>query len=616
MKNMRQITLTLAVVVAAVVFLMPHTARGADYMWTWTSGSSDVDQAGTYGTKGEPGIENIPGARELSISWKDSAGNLWLFGGWGYDESGDGGNLNDLWRYDTAGSWTWMSGSDTVDQEGMYGTKGVPDSENVPGAREYGISWTDSAGNLWLFGGVGYDSVGDWGDLNDLWRYDTNGNWTWMSGSDTVDQAGSYGVQAVPDPANVPGARDGSIAWTDSAGNLWLFGGWGYDSAGNSGNLNDLWRYDATGEWTWMSGADTPWQSGSYGINGTPDPANVPGARDGSISWTDSAGNLWLFGGWGYDSVGDTGNLNDLWRYDTDGNWTWMSGANTPDAAGTYGTKGEPDSANIPSSRMGSIAWTDSDGNVWLFGGWGRDCGSSGLKGFLNDLWRYDADGNWTWVSGSNEINSTGTYGTKGVADAANVPGGRDSSISWTDSNGNLVLFGGWGRNDVAAQGLLNDVWRYEAQVDAVADCGGCPEFETCVDGTCQPVDQPPVFTSEPLWVGPWVGLSSDPAQPHKPQSQHVLFWSYDDDKLACNGETVAWMYRPVELQDGEVVALGEWVVRVPWRYLWYVWIEEPTIVNITGPGLFEFKMTATDCMGQVTDSETFWGKRYYFQVD
>jgi hypothetical protein len=33
--------------------------------------------------------------------------------------------------------------------------------------------------------------------------------------------------------------------WTDSSGNPWLFGGYGYDSHGNLGYLNDLWKYAA-----------------------------------------------------------------------------------------------------------------------------------------------------------------------------------------------------------------------------------------------------------------------------------------------------------------------------------------------------------------------------------
>jgi len=55
--------------------------------------------------------------------------------------------------------------------EGVYGTQGVPAATNVPGARGYSASWTDSVGSLWLFGGAGWDSVGTIGGLNDLWVY-------------------------------------------------------------------------------------------------------------------------------------------------------------------------------------------------------------------------------------------------------------------------------------------------------------------------------------------------------------------------------------------------------------------------------------------------------------
>ena len=47
-------------------------------------------------------------------------------------------------------------------------------ASNVPGARGsqgIAVTWTDSSGNFWLFGGDGYDSTGAWAELNDLWRY-------------------------------------------------------------------------------------------------------------------------------------------------------------------------------------------------------------------------------------------------------------------------------------------------------------------------------------------------------------------------------------------------------------------------------------------------------------
>ena len=100
------------------------------------------------------------------------------------------------------------------------------------------------------------------------------------------------------------------------------------------------------GEWTWISGADTFLQAGTYGIKGTPAAANVPGARYGSAAWTDSTGNFWLFGGYGLDSIGTENYLNDLWRYDPDNDmWTWMSGSDIAEQSGTYGTKGTPAAA-------------------------------------------------------------------------------------------------------------------------------------------------------------------------------------------------------------------------------------------------------------------------------
>ena len=53
--------------------------------------------------------------------------------------------------------------------------------------------------------------------------------------------AGTYGTLGTLVLANVPGARSKAIAWTDSAGRLWLFGGAGYDGVAGLGYLNDVW---------------------------------------------------------------------------------------------------------------------------------------------------------------------------------------------------------------------------------------------------------------------------------------------------------------------------------------------------------------------------------------
>jgi hypothetical protein len=294
------------------------------------------------------------GGRYGADSWIDASGNLWLFGGNGYDSAGTNGYLNDLWKFTPGtsgdpGSWTWAGGSATVPpspfggqtaQPGVYGTLGTAASTNTPGGRGSAVSWIDGSGAFWLFGGLGADSTGNQGYLNDLWKYapgstGNTGEWTWMGGSSTIPsaysgQSGVYGILGTTASTNVPGGRFSPVSWIDSSGDLWLFGGQGYDWTGTQGYLNDLWKYtpDAagnTGEWTWMGGNNAVppspdpsvdyGQPGVYGILGTASSTNTVGGRIGAAGWVDASGNLWLFGGQGDDSTGTQGYLNDLWQY-------------------------------------------------------------------------------------------------------------------------------------------------------------------------------------------------------------------------------------------------------------------------------------------------------------
>lgn len=357
----------------------------------------------------------------------------------------------------TASEWTWENGAAGVAQAGTYGTLGTPAPGNVPGGRYAAVSWTDASGNFWLFGGLGYDSTGTStsGYLNDLWKYSA-GEWTWVGGSNAFGQSGTYGTEGTPAPSNIPGARSYAVRWTDAAGNFWLFGGEGYDSAGHDSLLNDLWKYSA-GQWTWEGGSDIYGQSGTYGTEGTAAAGNVPGARDYALSWTDAAGNLWLFGGQGYDSAGTLNRLNDLWKYNV-GEWTWVSGSDVVNQAGTYGTQGSPAPSNVPGARQAPAGWIDKAGNLSLFGGNGLD--STGTNSHLNDLWQFSA-GQWTWMSGSNVGGQLSTYGTQGTAAPSNVPGARVSAVTWTDNAGNLWLLGGDGLKSNGVEDALNDLWKY-----------------------------------------------------------------------------------------------------------------------------------------------------------
>jgi Divergent InlB B-repeat domain/Galactose oxidase, central domain len=291
-------------------------------LWTWVGGSNTTYANPVYGTQGVPATTSTPGARCCTVNWMDSSGNVWMFGGFTTSPGAVGAALrNDLWVYSPSShEWTWMGGPSTIQAPGVYGTQGMAQAANVPGARSGALSWTDAHGNFWLFGGIGYDSTGSsqTGLLNDLWEYSPSASqWTWVGGSNTMNATGVYGTQGVAAAANVPPARNSASAWTDASGNLWLLGGYGFDSSTQSDRrLNDLWKYSpSSNQWTWIAGSNTFDATGVYGTQGVAAATNIPGARAATFTWKDTGGNVWLFGGHYEDSTNTRFEMNDLWLY-------------------------------------------------------------------------------------------------------------------------------------------------------------------------------------------------------------------------------------------------------------------------------------------------------------
>jgi N-acetylneuraminic acid mutarotase len=488
-------------------------AQGGD--WTWMGGSSTAPtfqpvreyfpgQAGVYGKLGVAAAGNVPGARMGAVGWTDSSNNLWLFGGIGYDSNRCPGYLNDLWKFDPSkNQWTWISGTSLIIPKdpisgtpgvpcggpfgngtwGSYGTKGVAAAGNVPGGRSGASGWIDSGGNLWIFGGFGYDAYGFFEPLNDLWEFNpSTSEWTWVTGYDLAGPMNGTGTTAaVCGPSGTP-ATDSpqgdsyGTSWTDNKGNFWLL-------SSSSANGSPLWEFSpSTTEWTLVSGFcfqngfGSP--GGAYGIQGQPAAGNLPGGRLSASSWADKNGNLWIMGGGGWDPNEHNGILNDLWTFNPSiSEWTWMAGSATLPTtnAPVYGTQGTQSPANSPGQVVAASTWTDSSGNFWLLSG--------------QTLWEFNpAAKAWTWVGGSDVTwqvepgfqapwqspaegtgeqdwpfpGPGGVYGTLGQADPANIPGARQYATTWTDNNGNLWLFGGIGYDSTGAQTtILNDLWKY-----------------------------------------------------------------------------------------------------------------------------------------------------------
>lgn len=486
------------VVVTLGPLSLPAPAQTSSGQWVWISGSSSVPgsvpgaplpgQPGIYGTQGVPAPANVPGGRGGAYTALDNIGNLWLFQGSGFDAAGNDGSLNDLWQFNlSTRQWTWISGSNIANQglAAVYGTLGTPAPANNPGFRQGGAIWTDNNGKIWLFGGWILDANGFQQILNDLWKFDpSTTQWTWMGGSNTVPVptygpggiSGVYGTQGTPAAQNIPGSRENATSWVDSSGNLWLFGGMGFDSAGNNGLLNDLWRFNPpTGQWTWMAGSSTlqaPYNvfgvPGVYGVLGSFDPANHPGSRFGAAGWVDAAGNFWIYGGGGFDEAGIDGGLTDIWQYNpVIGQWAWMGGPDSLPVDPMGITTGYADGCQVPNFGPAGMpgesipgcgwdqSWLGPEAQLWLFGGGGD--GSNG-----DGLWTlYPQSLAWIWWGGNQSATWPGVYGALDVPAAANVPGNRSGSSGWTDKNGNFWLFGGVGQDSNNVQGYLNDTWEY-----------------------------------------------------------------------------------------------------------------------------------------------------------
>jgi hypothetical protein len=355
-------------------------------------------------------------------------------------------------------------------------------------------------------------------NLNDLWMFSAaTDEWTWVSGSKTVtcgtnaydcNQPGVYGTLGMLAAENTPGGRTGASGWTDNQGNLWLFGGEFVNALnGQRDYLNDLWVFNrATGEWTWMGGSSSvpvssseTGQPGVYGTLGQPGSGNVPGGRSGAASWADKDGNLWLFGGFGADGIGNLSFLNELWEFNSASKeWAWIGGSNAAgndfDTLGNYGTLGFAGTGS-PGGRTWSVAWTDANGNFWLFGGLGID--GFGTHGYLNDMWEFSpSKGEWTWVSGSDAIicvsngetdcGAPGIYGIQGTPAPGNTPGARSLGAGWTDGSGNLWLLGGQGYDATGVLlGDLNDLWEFSPATGrrqwAWVGGGSAANPDTCV---------------------------------------------------------------------------------------------------------------------------------------
>jgi hypothetical protein len=83
-------------------------------------------------------------------------------------------------------------------------------SESVPSPRFGAASWQTGSDEWVLFSGVGFDTGGNWGLLDDMWKYSTADNrWTLLKGERKVD------TKKWMEQTELPIPRRNAVSWAD-----------------------------------------------------------------------------------------------------------------------------------------------------------------------------------------------------------------------------------------------------------------------------------------------------------------------------------------------------------------------------------------------------------------
>ncbi len=351
-------------------------------------------------------------------------------------------------------AFTYYQGANVAPFGDHFGSlRDESETGNLPPPRSSPAAFLDNDRNIIILGG---NSLNDWGDRNDMWKFNTSLNrWTWIGGTQSIGANGNYGTIGVSNASNMIGGNAAHVMWQAKDQRVWVFGGYGRDSAHNKGALNDIWVYDPqTFLWTWVKGSGERNTAGVDGPLGTAGSSYRPGGRFVLSHFQDKDGNLWIYGGEGTGSTSTYSRYTDFWKWNpSTEQWSFEGGSTLPNVSPVYGTRGERSAAVTPGEKGSLMSWYDADEHVfWIFGG--QSTGGA----LHNSLWKYDFNAReWTWLHGSNSTDAAGTY-----TGLEATPGARRMSVSWIDSKKRLWLLGGEGIDSQGTSGLLNDLWYFD----------------------------------------------------------------------------------------------------------------------------------------------------------
>jgi hypothetical protein len=476
-------------------------------MIRWVAGNNNSETYGVYSTNYDSA--NRIGNRFSSVMVLHN-NSFFIFGGYGYLESGSETALNDFWEYDYLDTkqFRWIGGEKTTGNVySVYGTKNVYHADNMPGSLYFStaVTYEDS---MIIFGGNGYtESPNPVSYTDTMWEYSfTLKQWRWIAGdsdiSDTIYRGTAYHYSEF----NNPGPRMGHHAslYKDQ---FILFGGRRLTSP-NYGVVSDVWQFDLTiKQWRWVGIQYVANQAGVYGTKDVYDEDNHPPSTGfGAVTVHDNSlymfagsvelsvngpfqNNLWEFSfdyicygvsstlgsvcsgngvcnytdscvcNSGYEGVNCNITTCDK-EFDPQGQFRWIAGVDDFNVAAVYGVKGVYNSANNPGTGYYSKSFLHEYDNTIVFFGGNRF--HTVFYDRTNSVWKFDISTRlYKWIGGNSEPNKAGVYGTKNVYSISNYPSSRHDHSTILFNDNSLIVFAGLSLYN-STFFLTNDVWEFD----------------------------------------------------------------------------------------------------------------------------------------------------------
>lgn len=350
---------------------------------------------------------------------------MFVHGGWGLNEKGGCSVLNDVWEYEIkTKKWKCLiknsldsstnsrsnhivvlhhnklffffgidydkqnkkiTRSDVVSyniETGKYNFLKF-DMGKLPLSRHSAITWSDNS-KLYVLGGVHIDSLGRNVVLNDFWSFNLNDNaWSKLSEAD-VDYCVPYLNEQ---QENISDSREyaqpnfvrGGVAWVHNS-NLYY-----YVSLVTSGFINNsqIWKYNTLSN-KWKLVKVSRGRLSEYGE------IVMPGFRKSSVVWVDH-NNIYLYGGFSYNSSRLYGIANDTWKLNMeDFSWIRISPIEECEIYASVVYDAEEQTYNNPGARIETTGLTVSNGNFtehYLLGGL---LAHNGKVVYRNDIWKLE----------------------------------------------------------------------------------------------------------------------------------------------------------------------------------------------------------------------------------